>query len=80
MTTTIDSHNLVESLVSAITALSLEEKQKIVDIVEQQIFEAEEANYEEDADTADEIKTVKAAYQKGEYDTYEAYMAGRSTN
>ena len=68
----------VESLVVAINALSLEEKQKLADILEQQIFEAEEAAYEEDAETASEIKAVRAAYEAGEYDTYKDYVANRS--
>ena len=67
------SEKLIESLVVSINHLSLEDKQKLADILEQQIFEAEE-----DAETVAEIKAVKAAYAAGEYDTYEDYVANRS--
>lgn len=79
MKTTVDPQNPVESLVLAISDLTLEDKQKLLDILEQQIFEAEEDSYEEDAETVAEINAVKAAYDAGHYDTYEDFVANRSS-
>ncbi|MEL7224308.1 MAG: hypothetical protein AAGL17_05455 [Cyanobacteria bacterium J06576_12] len=82
MTVTVDPknpgpENPVESLVQAISTLNLSDKQKLLDILEQQIFEAEEDSYEEGAETTAEIKAVKAAYNAGDYDTYSNYVANR---
>jgi hypothetical protein len=46
--------------------------------MEQQIFEAEEALYEDDPETAAEIQTVRAEYDAGEYLTMDQYLADRS--
>ena len=56
MTTTVDTQNpteqsSLESVILAISKLTLKDKEKLVDVIEQQIFEEEE-NYEEDAETA----------------------------
>ncbi|MEM9927716.1 MAG: hypothetical protein AAF915_29015 [Cyanobacteria bacterium P01_D01_bin.50] len=40
---------LLETLTEAISSLDLEEKCQLKEIIEQQIFEAEEALYEDDA-------------------------------
>ena len=68
MTTATNHKHSIESLVSAIDTLSLKEKQKLADILDQQIFEAK-----------NEISAVKAAYEAGEYDTYENYVANRTS-
>lgn len=47
-----------ESLVEAISSLDLEEKRQLQEVIEQQIFEAEEALYEDDAETLAEIASV----------------------
>lgn len=83
MTTTVDTQNLteqssLESLVLAISTLTLKDKEKLIDIIEQQIFEEEEENYEEDAETAAEIEKVKAEYEAGDYVTIDEYMASRA--
>ncbi len=77
MTTTVDSSNSVESLVQAISILPLADKQKLLDILEQQIFEAEEDSYEEDEETRAEINAVKADYEAGDYDIYDVYVENR---
>jgi hypothetical protein len=77
MTVAVDSSDSIEALVQAISTLTLTDKQKLLDILEQQIFEAEEDSYEEDEDTKAEIKAIKAAYEAGDYDTYDVYMENR---
>ena len=83
MTTTGDTRNStgqssLESLVLAISALTLKDKEKLIDIIEQQIFEEEEKAYEEDAETAAEIEKVRAEYEAGDYVTIDEYIASRT--
>lgn len=61
----------VEALAEAISSLDLEEKRQLQEILEQQIFEDEEADYEDDAATLAEIKAVRDEYAAGEYLTYD---------
>ena len=68
----------LEALAEAISSLNLEEKHQLQVIVEQQIFEAEEAQYEEDAQTKAEIQAVRAEYAVGEYMNMDEYLAKRS--
>ncbi len=68
----------LEALVEVISSLNLEEKHQLQEIIEQQIFEAEEALYEDDAETQAEIQTVRAEYAVGEYTTMDEYLAKRS--
>ena len=78
MVTTVNFQIPIEVLIAAIDALKLEERQELLEILEQKIFEAEEANYEEDAETAAEIKAVQAEYDAGDYVTFDEYLASRS--
>ena len=75
MMTTVNLQIPIESLITAIDALELEDQQKLLEILEQKIFEAEEDNYEEDAETAAEIEAVQAEYEAGEYVTFDNYLA-----
>ncbi len=68
----------LEALAEVISSLNLEEKHQLQEIIEQQIFEAEEALYEDDAETQAEIQTVRAEYAVGEYTTMDEYLAKRS--
>jgi hypothetical protein len=68
----------LEDLAAAISSLNLEEKRQLQDIIEQQIFEAEEALYEDDAETQVEIQAVRAEYAVGEYMTMAEYVDNRS--
>lgn len=42
--------------------LASEDQQKLLEVLEQRIFEAEEAAYQKDEETAAEIKAVQAEY------------------
>lgn len=68
----------IETLVEAISSLNLEEKCQLQEIIEQQIFEAEEAVYEDDLETKKEIQAVRAEYATGESITMDEYIAKRS--
>lgn len=68
----------LETLAEAISSLDLTEKRQLQELIEQQIFEAEEALYEDDAETLLEIQAVRAEYKNGESMTIDQYLANRS--
>jgi hypothetical protein len=51
MSTTINLKITFESLTEAIKSLDLSQKQQLLEILEQQIFQAEEASYQDDEET-----------------------------
>ncbi len=62
----------------AISSLDLAEKRQLQEIIEQQIFESEEALYEDDVETQEEIQAVRAEYALGESITMDEYLTLRS--
>lgn len=78
MPATIKLQLSLEALAMAIDSLNLEEKRQLQEIIEQQIFEAEEALYCDNLETQAEIQTVKAEYAAGQYLTMDEYLIGRS--
>ena len=68
----------LETLAEAISSLDLTEKRQLQELIEQQIFEAEEALYEDDAETLAEIQAVRTEYKDGESVTIDEYLANRS--
>lgn len=68
----------LETLVQAISSLDLEEKYQLQEVIEQQIFEAEEAVYEDNLETQTEIQSVRIEYAAGESITIDEYLANRS--
>ena len=68
----------LETLAKAISSLDLTEKRQLQELIEQQIFEAEEALYEDDAETLAEIEEVCAEYSDGESMTLNEYLANWS--
>ena len=68
----------LEMLAEAISSLDLTEKRQLQELIEQQIFEAEEALYEDNAETQAEIQAVRAEYKDGESITIDEYLANRS--
>jgi hypothetical protein len=68
----------LEGLAAAISSLNLEEKRQLQEIIEQQIFEAEESLYEDDVETQAEIEAVRAEYASSEYMTMGKYANNRS--
>ncbi|MEH2037181.1 hypothetical protein [Nostoc sp.] len=68
----------LETLAEAISSLDLTEKRQLQELIGQQIFEAEEALYEDDAETLAEIEAVRAEYKDGESVTIDEYLANRS--
>lgn len=71
MPATVSVQLSLESLVEAITSLDLPEKQQLLEILEQQLFEIEEENYKEHPETVAEIQAVRVEYDAGEYQTFD---------
>ncbi|MEB3233374.1 MAG: hypothetical protein VKJ64_20365 [Leptolyngbyaceae bacterium] len=69
MATTVNLQISLETLVQAIHSLDLSAKHQLLEILEQQIFEAEEAEYGDDEQNQAEIAAVQAEYDRGEYVT-----------
>lgn len=67
----------LETLAEAISSLDLTEKRQLQELIEQQIFEAEEALYEDDAETLAEIQAVRTEYSDGESVTIDEFLANR---
>jgi len=74
MTTTINLKISFESLSEVINSLDLSQKQQLLEILEQQIFEEEEASYQDDDQTLAELQKVRDEYQSGDYVTLEQYL------
>ena len=68
----------LQDFAEAIASLDLEEKRQLQEMIEQQIFEAEEALYEDDPETETEIEAVRAEYAAGEFLTIDEYLVDRS--
>jgi len=66
--------SLEEALAEVINSLDLTQKQQLLEILEQQIFEAEEDSYQDDEETLAELKQVRNEYQSGDYVTLEQYL------
>ena len=66
-----------EALVKAIKSLDLEQKQQLLEILEEQIFESEE-KWENSPEIIAEVEEAKKAYQSGDYLTLEEFIAGQA--
>ena len=66
-----------ESLAESIKDLSFGEKYRLLDILEEQIAQAEEEMLERDPDFQAEIQKARAEYQSGDYVTIDEYIARR---
>lgn len=64
-----------EALVKAIKSLDLEPQQQLLEVLEEQIFEAEE-EWENSPEIIAEVEEAKKAYQSGDYLTLEDFIAG----
>lgn len=78
MPATIKLQLSLETLIEAITSLDLQEKSYLREVIEQQIFEAEEELYEDDAKTIAELQSIRNEYQAGDYLTFDEYLAKNS--
>ena len=70
------------SAIESINALSLEEKKQLWQILDNTITEtiaqSEEENWIEDDEAIAQIQQVREEYKKGEYVTFDQYLAKKS--
>jgi hypothetical protein len=78
MPATVKLQLSLEAFAEAISSLDLEEKRQLQEIIEQQIFEAEEALYEDNVETQAEIQAVRNEYALGALMTVDEYITNRS--
>jgi len=64
-----------ESLVDSVAELSLEEKRRLWELLDQQLAQAEEEMWEQDPAVQAEIQEAHTAYQAGDYLTIDEYLA-----
>ncbi|MDH7487147.1 MAG: hypothetical protein QHJ81_12830 [Anaerolineae bacterium] len=64
-----------ESLVASVANLSLTDKRRLWEILDEQMAQAEEEQWERDPVVQAEIREARAAYQAGEYVTVDEYIA-----
>jgi Zn-dependent M16 (insulinase) family peptidase len=77
--TTINLSVSFESLVTAIQSLTWNEQKKLLEFLEDQIFESEEA-WENSPEMVAEIQQARQAYQAGDYQTLEEFMSNEPQN
>jgi hypothetical protein len=68
----------LESLIEAIATLDLGVKRKLLEIIEDQIFESEEESMENDPEVLAEVEEARKAYQIGDYQTIQEYITNQS--
>jgi hypothetical protein len=78
--TTIKLRVSFESLAEAVVSLDLDEKRRLLELLEDNLFQLEEQTYEDDATTLAEMQAVHAEYEAGEYQTLDQHLANRSTS
>lgn len=66
------------SLMDAITSLGLEEKLKLLGLLEAQIADAEDDLLEQDPTVLAEVAEARRAYRAGDYQTIQDYIADQS--
>jgi hypothetical protein len=78
MTATVNLQISFEALVEAIATLDMQNKQQLLEILENQIFDAEEDEMENSPEVLEEVAEARKAYQAGDYQTLEEYIASRA--
>lgn len=64
-----------ESLVTSIGGLSLKDKLRLWELLNEQLAQMEEEMYDQDPVICSEIREARAAYQAGDYETIDEYIA-----
>ena len=78
MSATVKLQISFEALVEAIATLDLENKRQLLEILEDQIFDAKEDEMENSPEVLAEVEESRKAYQASDYQTIEEYDASRS--
>jgi len=67
-----------ESLIAAILSLNLQEEHKLLELLEEQLLEDEEDLIEQNPQIISEIAEARQAYQNGDYQTIQEYIANQN--
>ena len=67
-----------ESLIAVISSLNLEEKHQLLEFLEEQLLEDEEDLIEQNPQIISEIAEARQAYQNGDYQTIQEYIANQN--
>ncbi len=65
----------LHAAIESVNALNLEEKHQLWLILDEAIAQAEEQDWLEEDETVAEIQQVREEYSKGEYITFDQYLA-----
>lgn len=63
-----------ETLVRSLSALRLEDKRRILEVLDEQIAQTEESLLEQSSVVRGEIQEAREAYRKGDYVTIDEYL------
>jgi len=74
MSATVNLQISLDALIQAVSALNIDAKRQLLEVIEQQVFEAEEAEYEEDSEPKAEIEAVQVEYSRGEFMTLDQFI------
>jgi len=66
-----------EALADAVAELSLKNRRRLWELLDEQMAQVEEEVWERDPTVQAEIQEARAAYQAGDYMTIDEYMAQR---
>lgn len=66
-----------DALVTAISGVSLEDKQRMLDLLEEQVGRAEEDAWDHDPVASAEMRQPRDEYAAGDYATLDEYNAGK---
>jgi hypothetical protein len=64
-----------EALAESVSELDLADKLRLWELLDEQLAQAEEEQWEQDAAVQAQIREARAAYQAGDYITLEEYLA-----
>ncbi len=67
-----------ESLIAPISSLNLQEKHQLLEFLEEQLLEDEEDLIEQNPQIISEIAEARQAYQNGDYQTIQEYIANQN--
>jgi hypothetical protein len=67
-----------DALAAAVESLSLTDKQRLLDLLEEQVGRAEEDAWEADPAVSAEMRRSRDEYTTGDYVSLEDYVAGQS--
>jgi hypothetical protein len=72
------SSAVLDKLIKEIESLELEDQRKLLEILEERIFEAEEDLLENQPDVMAEVEASYKAYEAGDFKTIDEYMLQQS--